>query len=107
MWQASLLATKHQCVTAFCSLWYSSGSVETVTDTFWERSFGEETNVVWFRFQQSFLTEYDTQLKSLFTDEYIPWLLDMLHDDIFGGAESISKDHFMQVCVCERERESE
>ena len=99
MWQASLLATKRQCVTAFCSLWYSSGSVETVTDTFWERSFGEETNVVWFRFQQSFLTEYDTQLKSLFTDEYIPWLLDMLHDDIFGGAESISKDHFMQVCV--------
>lgn len=33
----------------------------------------------------------------LFPESKIPWLLDMLKNDIFGGADSISKNHFYQV----------
>ena len=34
----------------------------------------------------------------LFTDEHMPWLLEeVLHISIFGGADEISKEHFMQV----------
>lgn len=72
----------------------------------------------WFRFQQAFLVDYDSQLKGtyvmcsviwsscnfktfvhpgLFPEDQIPWLLDMLQNDIFGGADAISKDHFYQV----------
>ena len=27
----------------------------------------------------------------------MPWLLDMLKNDVFGGCEKISRDHFMTV----------
>ena len=30
-------------------------------------------------------------------DENTSWLMEMLHDDLFGGASNISKNHFMQV----------
>ena len=33
----------------------------------------------------------------LFPESQIPWLLDMLQNDIFGGASDITKDHFFQV----------
>jgi hypothetical protein len=72
--------------------------LEEIQDTFWDRNFGTADKVQWFRFQQSFITEYDTQLKNLFTDEHIPWLLeDVLHKDILGGAEEITRDHFMLI----------
>lgn len=42
-------------------------TAETVTETFWERNFGGDTDKVkWFRFQQCFISDYDTQLKSKF-----------------------------------------
>lgn len=37
-------------------------------------------------------------------DENTSWLLEMLHDDIFGGAPKISKEHFMQVRGDSKER---
>ena len=33
----------------------------------------------------------------LFTEDQVPWLLDMLKNDVFGGAEKISRDHFMTI----------
>ena len=33
----------------------------------------------------------------LFDDENVPWLLDMLHCDVFENVEKITKDHFFQV----------
>ncbi|XP_003385198.1 PREDICTED: uncharacterized protein LOC100641882 [Amphimedon queenslandica] len=69
-----------------------------VSDTFWERSFDTSDSISWFRFQQAFINEYDAQLKNLFTEDRIKWLLDeVLHSSIFGGAEEITKDHFMQI----------
>ena len=38
--------------------------VEEVSDTFWERNFESSDAVPWFRFQQAFISDYDTQLKS-------------------------------------------
>jgi len=68
-----------------------------VTDTFWERNFQTEEEVPWFRFQQAFLSDYEAQLSGLFDDDNIPWLLEMLKKDVFGGAEKISKSHFMTI----------
>lgn len=70
---------------------------EVATDTFWERNFGDDEEIAWFRFEKEFLTEYDAQLQGLFTDEHIPWLLEMMRDDIFGGCEKVSRSHFQQV----------
>lgn len=36
---------------------------EPVVDTFWERNFGEDDSVPWYKFQTTFLTEYDSQLR--------------------------------------------
>ncbi len=33
----------------------------------------------------------------LFNEDNIPWLLDMLKEDVFGGADRITKADFMQV----------
>lgn len=33
----------------------------------------------------------------LFNEDQVPWLLDMLKSDVFGGAERISRDHFMTI----------
>ena len=33
----------------------------------------------------------------LFAEDQVPWLLEMLKNDVFGGAERISRDHFMTV----------
>lgn len=99
----------------FCSA--TSLDVDAVADTFWERNFDTDDEVPWFRFQQAFLTDFDSQLKSmfqfyhimamviwcsiigLFPESKIPWLLDMLKNDIFGGADNVSKNHFYQVNI--------
>ena len=86
--------------------------LEEVSNTFWDRNFDSD-KVQWFRFQQCFIAEYDTKLKSkwsvvnfthsnpptdLFTDQHIPWLLDeVLHKGIFGGADEVTKEHFMLI----------
>ena len=36
-------------------------------------------------------------LTGLFTEDQVPWLLEMLRNDVFGGAEKISRDHFMTI----------
>ena len=36
-------------------------------------------------------------IPGLFDEEKVPWLLDMLKTDVFGGAERISRDHFMTI----------
>ena len=36
---------------------------EVATDTFWERNFGDDEEIAWFRFEKEFLTEYDAQLQ--------------------------------------------
>ena len=42
-----------------------------------------------------FLTQF---LKlGLFNEENIPWLLEMLKNDVFEGAEKITKEQFMQL----------
>ena len=33
----------------------------------------------------------------LFPENQMPWLLDMLQNDVFGGADHVSKSHFYQV----------
>ena len=70
---------------------------ESVSDSFWQRNFAGEDEVPWYRFQQVFLTDYDAKITSLFDEESVPWLLNMLKNDIFGAAEKITKDHFMNV----------
>lgn len=46
----------------------------------------------------SFLLLHLLSLLDLFTEDHIKWLLDeVLHSSIFGGAEDITKDHFMQI----------
>ena len=37
--------------------------MEGPLNTFWDRSFKEEDEVAWFRFQQAFLTGYEVQLQ--------------------------------------------
>lgn len=70
---------------------------ESVSDSFWQRNFAGEDEVPWYRFQQVFLTDYDAKITSLFDEESVPWLLNMLKNDIFGAAEKITKNHFMNV----------
>ena len=36
--------------------------VNEAEGTFWERSFGDEDEVLWYRFEHAFLTDYDTQI---------------------------------------------
>lgn len=72
-------------------------TVDTTKDTFFDRNFPGETEVPWFKFQQAFLSDYETQLTGLFDEEKVPWLLDMLKTDVFAGAERISRDHFMTI----------
>lgn len=38
------------------------GGEELTIDTFWDRNFGEEDEVAWFKFQQGFLKDYEAQL---------------------------------------------
>jgi hypothetical protein len=72
-------------------------TVDTTKDTFFDRNFPGETAVLWFKFQQAFLSDYEAQLSGLFTEDQVPWLLEMLRNDVFGGAEKISRDHFMTI----------
>ena len=91
-------------------------STEEVVDTFWNQNFHDEAEVSWASFKQAFLTHYQDNLRcknciyfgakcythslAMFTedhDENTSWLMEMLHDDLFGGASNISKNHFMQI----------
>ena len=38
------------------------GGEELTIDTFWDRNFAEEEEVMWFKFQQGFLKDYEAQL---------------------------------------------
>ena len=38
------------------------GGEELTIDTFWDRNFAEEDEVMWFKFQQGFLKDYEAQL---------------------------------------------
>ena len=42
----------------------SEETVDTTKDTFFDRNFPGETEVAWFKFQQAFLTDYESQLTS-------------------------------------------
>lgn len=66
-------------------------------NTFWDRNFPTDDEVPWFKFQQAFLTDYEAQLSGLFNEDNIPWLLDMLKNDVFDGADKITKGKFMEV----------
>ena len=67
--------------------------------TFWERNFGGEEEVAWFKFQQAFLTEYETNISESFDDSQVTWLLDMLKDEVFEASEGqkVTKAKFMEV----------
>lgn len=66
----------HKCLTLslllllffFFSFCFSVTSidVDSVADTFWERNFDTDDEVPWYKFQQAFLTDFDSQLKSKF-----------------------------------------
>lgn len=43
------------------------------------------------------LSEFFNHIPGLFNEDQVPWLLDMLKSDVFGGAEKISRDHFMTI----------
>ncbi len=100
--------------------------------TFWDRNFPDEDTVIWFKFQQAFLTDYESQLTGgevgilycmlsylfylsfkcvihvvhsftvliflgLLDEKNVPWLLEMLKNDIFSGADDITKLRFMEI----------
>ncbi|XP_064391997.1 uncharacterized protein LOC135339690 isoform X2 [Halichondria panicea] len=66
-------------------------------NTFWDRNFSDEDTVPWFKFQQAFLTDYESQLSGLLDEKNVPWLLEMLKNDIFSGADEITKLRFMEI----------
>ena len=63
--------------------------------TFWERSFGDVDCVPWFKFQQSFLNEYQSRLQRLLSDDNTQWLLKVLQNEIFDGEDQATKEKFM------------
>ena len=65
---------------------------------FWQRNFGSEEQIPWFRFQQAFLTEYETSIAELFNDSQVTWLLDILKNEVLEASdEKISKAKFEEV----------
>ena len=66
---------------------------------FWDRNFGSEEEVAWFKFQQAFLTEYNTNISESFDDSQVTWLLDMLKNDVFEVSEvqKVTKVKFLEV----------
>ena len=41
--------------------------VDTTKDTFFDRNFPGETEVLWFKFQQAFISDYEAQLTGIYT----------------------------------------
>ena len=73
---------------------------EQVNDdgNFWERNFGNEEEVPWFKFQQAFLTEYEMSISELFNDSQVTWLLDMLKNEVLEATdEKVTKAKFLEV----------
>lgn len=66
---------------------------------FWDRNFGSEESVAWFKFQQAFLSEYETNISESFNDSQVHWLLDMLRDEVFEASETqtATKERFLEV----------
>ena len=66
---------------------------------FWDRNFMGEEEVAWFKFQQAFLTEYETNISETFNDSQVTWLLDILKNEIFEASttEKVTKAKFMEV----------
>ena len=67
--------------------------------TFWDRNFGTEESVAWFKFQQAFLSEYETNLSESFNDSQVTWLLDMLKNEVLKASETDKVTHakFLEV----------
>lgn len=68
-------------------------------ESFWDRHFQSESEIPWYKFQQCFLEDYESRLSDLFEKENIPWLLNMLKNDVMEAAksEAVTKEQFMQV----------
>ena len=66
---------------------------------FWDHNFGSEEEVAWFKFQQAFLSEYETNISESFNDSQVTWLLDMLKDEVFEASEGqkVTKAKFIEV----------
>lgn len=71
---------------------------------FWERNFPDLEDVAWFRFQQAFLTDYESKLAGLFDEDNIPWLLEMIKKEMFAGADKITKQKFLEARGDSKER---
>ena len=67
--------------------------------TFWDRNFGSEESIAWFKFQQAFLSEYETNISETFDDTQVAWLLDMLKNEVFEASETDQVTHakFVEV----------
>ena len=67
--------------------------------TFWDRNFGSEESVAWFKFQQAFLSEYETNISESFNDSQVAWLLDMLKNEVLEASETDKVMHskFLEV----------
>lgn len=66
------------------------------TQTFWDRSFGDQQQVPWFRFQEAFLEEYKANLKHMFNDDSTQWLLKLLEREVFEGHDHVTREQFMK-----------
>jgi len=66
---------------------------------FWDRNFGGEEQVAWFKFQQAFLSEYESNITELFNDTQVTWLLNMLKNDVLEASETekVTKAKFFEV----------
>ena len=66
---------------------------------FWQRNFGSDEEVAWYKFQQAFLSDFKTNLSESFDDSQVTWLLEMLKDEVFEAASSdkVTQAKFMEV----------
>lgn len=76
----------------------SIGTEQSRIGSFWDRNFESDDEVPWYKFQKCFLDDYETQLSKSFEEDNIPWLLDLLKNDVLEvKGEKVTKAQFIRV----------
>ncbi|XP_070573269.1 uncharacterized protein [Ptychodera flava] len=65
---------------------------------FWERTFGNTTEVAWIEFREKFIAEYEDRLATEFPEDKTRWLMNLIYKDVLELSKTIQKKTYDSFC---------